>query len=128
MAIGDLASAKRKFTIDDVRAFAALTGDYNPIHLDELFAAQTLFKQRIVHGPLVITLVTTLFATELPGPGTIYLSHDVKYLHPVFINDEITGVVEVTNITEKNHIFVTTTCKNQHGITVLEGIARLKKL
>jgi 3-hydroxybutyryl-CoA dehydratase len=116
------------FTKADVELYAKLTGDYNPVHFDEEFAKTTIFGKPIVHGPLVLTFVTTLFATDLPGPGTVYLAHDVKYMKPVYIDDVITAVLEVKEITEKNHILVSTTCTNQHNEIVLTGLARLKKM
>jgi 3-hydroxybutyryl-CoA dehydratase len=127
LKIGDKISVKRIFTKNDVELFASLTGDYNPVHFDEKYASLTIFKKPIVHGPLVITMITTLFANNLPGPGTVYLSHDVKYFNPVFINDEIIGTVEIVDINEKQHIFVKTTCVNLNGDIILDGIARLKK-
>ncbi|MFZ0576538.1 MAG: MaoC family dehydratase [Psychrobacillus psychrotolerans] len=125
--IGDTATAKRKFGLEEVMAYAKLTGDFNPVHFDENYARGTIFKKPIVHGPLVITLITTLFANELPGPGSVYLSHEVKYFNPVYYEDEITGTLEVVAINEKQHIFIKTTCTNQNGILILDGIARLKK-
>lgn len=125
--VGTKFSVKKTFTAVDVKAFASLTGDYNPVHFDEEYAATTIFKKPIVHGPLVITMITTVFANNLPGPGTVYLSHDVKYINPVYINDEIIGVVEIIEITEKQHILVKTTCINNDGDIILDGIARLKK-
>ena len=121
-------SKQKKFTKADVELYAQLTGDYNPVHFDEEFAKTTIFGKPIVHGPLVLTFVTTLFATDLPGPGTVYLSHDVKYIKPVFIGDDITAILEVNEITERNHILISTTCKNQHDEVVLTGLARLKKM
>lgn len=125
--VGQKAYASKIFDEDTVLAYAQLTGDYNPVHFDENFAKETIFKKPIVHGPLVITLITTLFANELPGPGSVYLSHDVKYLLPVYHNDVITASVEVIEINSKNHIFLKTICKNQNEEVVLSGIARLKK-
>ncbi len=125
--IGDIAKVTRVFDLEAGLAFAALTGDFNPVHFDDEYTKNTIFKKPIVHGPLVITLVTTLFAKELPGPGSIYLSHDVKYMHPVFYGDEITAIVEVVDINEKQHLFLKTTCVNQKGDIILDGIARLKK-
>lgn len=124
--IGSKASQSKRFTKHDVKSYADLTGDYNPIHFDEEFAKGTLFKRPIVHGPLVITLITTMFANVLPGPGSVYLSHEVKYRHPVYINDEITGIIEVIDINIKNHIIIQTSCINQDGTLILEGVARLK--
>ncbi|RZJ34870.1 MAG: MaoC family dehydratase [Flavobacterium sp.] len=127
LRIGQTAHASRTFTKEDVRAFGDLTGDFNPIHFDEQYASRTMFGKPIVHGPLVITLVTTMFANELPGPGSVYLSHDVKYFLPVYYGDTISASLEIVDINEKNHIFVRTTCTNQDGKLVLDGIARLKK-
>ena len=124
--IGDTAKATRVFDLKAGLIFAELTGDFNPVHFDEAFSKNTIFNKPIVHGPLVITLVTTLFAHELPGPGSIYLSHDVKYLRPVYYGDEITATLEVIDVNEKQHIFIKTTCFNQNGDIVIDGIARLK--
>ena len=125
--IGDEVTKQRKFTSEDVREFAKLTGDFNPVHFDELHAKNTIFKKPIVHGPLVITLITSIFANELPGPGTVYLAHEVKYLHPVYHNEMIIGNVKIVDINLHGHIFVNTTCKNTKGNIILTGIARLKK-
>lgn len=126
--INSFFSKSKTFTSEDVELYARLTGDYNPVHFDEEFAKNTIFGKPIVHGPLVLTFVTTLFATDLPGPGTVYLSHDVKYLRPVYIGDEITAKLEIIEITDKQHIFVSTICTNKKGETVLSGVARLKKM
>lgn len=121
-------STTKRFTNEDVELYAKLTGDYNPVHFDLEFAKNTIFGKPIVHGPLVLTFVTTLFATDLPGPGTVYLAHDVKYLKPVYINDEITATLKVIEITEKNHILISTICTNQLNEIVMSGVARLKKM
>lgn len=126
--IGQKATATRVFDRKSVELFAELTGDYNPVHFDDAYAANTIFGKPIVHGPLVITLVTTLFAHELPGPGSIYLSHDVRYIRPVYHGDEITAVLEVTHINDKGHVFISTKCINQNKEIVIEGLARLKKV
>ncbi len=126
--INSIFSKSKTFTSKDVELYAQLTGDYNPVHFNEEFAKNTIFGKPIVHGPLVLTFVTTLFATDLPGPGTVYLSHDVKYLRPVYIGDEITATLEVIEVTDKQHIFVRTICINKKGETVLSGVARLKKM
>jgi 3-hydroxybutyryl-CoA dehydratase len=128
IVIGQKAFAKRKFDAQSVKLFAELTGDYNPIHFDKDYASKTIFGKPIVHGPLVLTLITTLFAKELPGPGSVYLSHDIKFIRPVYYDDEITAVFEVTDVNPRGHIFINTIAKNQNDETVIEGIARLKKM
>jgi 3-hydroxybutyryl-CoA dehydratase len=125
--IGQKAFATKKFDERSVNLFAELTGDYNPLHFNKEYAENTIFKKPIVHGPLVLTLVTTLFAKELPGEGSIYLSHTIKFIKPVYYNDEITATIEVVDIDSKRHIFINTICINQFNEVVIEGIARLKK-
>jgi acyl dehydratase len=125
--VGQKAETTKVFDKDMVLNFAKLTGDFNPIHFEEEYAKNTIFKKPIVHGPLVLTLITTMFANEIPGPGSIYMSHDVRYFLPVYYDDAITGILEVIEINSKNHIFIKTTCKNQNGEIVLDGVARLKK-
>ncbi|SCY39591.1 MaoC family dehydratase [Flavobacterium caeni] len=125
--VGQQVKVSRIFDAATVRAYAELTGDFNPVHFDAGYAADTIFGKPIVHGPLVLTLITTLFANELPGPGSVYLSHDVKYQLPVFYDDEITAILTVTAINEKQHVFIETLAINQNGQTVISGMARLKK-
>jgi 3-hydroxybutyryl-CoA dehydratase len=125
--IGQKAFSTKKFDERSVNLFAELTGDYNPIHFNKEYAENTIFKKPIVHGPLVLTLITTLFAKELPGAGSIYLSHTIKFLKPVYFDDEITAILEVVDINPKGHIFINTICINQFDEVVIEGIARLKK-
>lgn len=125
--IGQKAFATKKFDERSVNLFAELTGDYNPIHFNKEYAKKTIFKKPIVHGPLVLTLITTLFAKELPGAGSIYLSHTIKFIKPVYFDDEITAILEVVDISVKGHIFINTICVNQNDDVVIEGIARLKK-
>ncbi len=126
--IGQQAITIKKFDKQSVKLFAELTGDYNPIHFDEAYAEKTIFKKPIVHGPLVLTLITTLFAKELPGPGSVYLSHEIKFIRPVYYDDVITAILEVTDISPKGHVFISTICKNQKNEIVIEGNARLKKM
>ena len=124
--IGAVAEAKRIFTAELVENYAKLTGDYNPVHFDDKFAQHTIFRKPIVHGPLVLTLITTLFANKLPGAGSVYLSHDLKFVAPVYHNDEVTAYLKIIEITSKNHCIIETKAYNQDGIIVIEGIARIK--
>ena len=118
--IGDSASMKKAFLDEDVRAFAEISGDKNPIHLDDGYAAETRFGKRIVHGILTSGLISALLGMELPGPGKI------NFRAPVFIGDTITGTVTVTNIREdKPVITLDTICINQEGIVVIDGQAIL---
>ena len=125
--VGQIVEKKKVFNKEYVMAYAKLTGDFNPVHFDEAYASKTIFQKPIVHGPLVLTMITTMFANELPGAGSVYLSHEVNYFAPVYHNDEITARLEVIEINNKNHIFIKTTCFNQENKIVLDGKARLKK-
>lgn len=127
LKVGDKISRSKVFDKNMVLAYGKLTGDFNPVHFDESYASKTIFGRPIVHGPLVLTFVTTLFANDLPGSGTVYLGHEVRYFKPVFYDDKITATLEVLEINNKNHIFIKTTCINQNQEIILDGIARLKK-
>lgn len=123
---GDIHTYYKVFTIEDVKKYADLTGDFNPIHFDEDYTKNTQFKKPIIHGPLLLTFVTTLFAKEIPGPGSVYLGHELKFLAPVYPNETIKIELEVIEVNSKNHIFIKTNCFNEENIKVLEGVARLK--
>jgi acyl dehydratase len=124
MQIGDTASMTKIFTEADIVAFAHASGDHNPVHLDEEFAAGAMFGKRIAHGMLVAGLISAILGTQLPGPGTIYLNQTIKFKAPVFIGDEITATAEVINIREgKPIVTLATTCRNQAGNVVIEGEA-----
>lgn len=126
LKVGDFATATRIYSAEDVRRFAELVNDFNPVHFDEEYAQKTIFGRPIVHGPFVITLITSIFASELPGPGCIYMSQDVRYIAPVYIGDEITARVELIEVTEKGHYVLKTECINNAGVLVITGTAKAK--
>lgn len=120
------AKATRIQTITDemVRTFATLTGDANPVHLDEAYAATTRFGKRIAHGMLAASLISAALANDLPGPGTVYLSQTLQFKAPVYLGDTITAVIEVKSVREDKPIAtLITTCINQDNVVVLEGEA-----
>ncbi|KAB2862287.1 MAG: MaoC family dehydratase [Anaerolineae bacterium] len=124
---GASASRTKTFTDEDVRTFAHLTGDTNPVHLDADYAATTVFGQRIVHGILTSALISAVLANDLPGPGTIYLGQNLKFKKPVFIGDTITATVTISQVrAERKIITFETTCTNQNGEVVIEGEATVK--
>lgn len=126
LKIGDSASLTKTFTDEDVRSFAKISGDTNPVHLDDDFAAGTRFKRRLVHGMLTAGLISAVLGTKLPGPGSIYLSQSITFRAPVFINDTITAAVTVSGIREdKPIVTLETVCMNQDGAVVLDGEAVL---
>lgn len=124
LKIGDSAELTKVITEALVQDFARVIGDFNPLHLDEAYAQRTRFKGRIAHGALIIGLFSNILGNILPGHGTIYLSHEIKFLAPVRIGDAITARVEVTElIPEKNRVKFRTVCLNQKGEIVVDGFA-----
>ncbi len=110
----------------DVVGFAELTGDRNPIHLSEHFAAKTPFKGRIAHGLYTASLISAVIGTRLPGPGAIYVSQTLRFLAPVKIGDTVDAIVEVAElIAPKQRARLTCKCKVGDTI-VLEGEAVVK--
>ena len=115
---------ERKITEKDIDNFAKLTGDNNPVHTNLDFAKKTIFKQKVAHGFLSASLISTLIATKLPGPGSIYLSQNLKFLAPVFIDDLVRVKVTVKEIDhEKKKVKLQTECfKNEKKIISGEAI------
>ncbi|MFN8381671.1 MAG: MaoC family dehydratase [Anaerolineales bacterium] len=121
---GEKASRTKIISDDVIRAFAELTGDTNPVHLDDSYAAGTRFGRRIAHGMIAAGLVSATLANDLPGAGTVYLGQTLQFKAPVYPNDTITATVEVKSIrADKSIAVLSTTCKNQDSIIVLEGEA-----
>jgi len=124
LKVGDSAQISKTITETDITDFAKVTGDFNPVHLDQAYAEKTIFKGRIAHGLLSVGLLSNVLGNILPGHGTIYLSQEVKFLAPVRIGDTITARVEVMElIPEKNRVKFRTTCINQEGKIVVDGTA-----
>ena len=124
LKVGDAAEIRKTIADEDVRAFAELTGDRNPVHLDEEYAAGTRFGRRIAHGMLGASLISAVLANELPGRGTVYLSQTLKFTAPVFLGDTVTARVVVKHVREdKPVVTLETYCTNGRGERVVEGEA-----
>ncbi len=122
--IGQKAELKRTVTEEDIEKFADVSGDRNPIHLDEEFAKKTIFQGRIAHGMLSAAFISTVLASKLPGPGSIYLKQELIFKKPIRIGDTIIITVEVIDKDdEKERITLRTTCTNQHNEMVVDGKA-----
>ena len=122
---GMTAVFSKTVTEADIVLFAGITGDTNPVHLDEEFAKPTMFKGRIAHGMLTAGFVSTVFGTKLPGPGCIYMSQSLKFKGPVKIGDTVLARVTVNTIDrEKARVTFATTCHVGDKI-VLDGEAQL---
>src|SRR5215204_2540680 len=122
--LGDKASRVTLITDHMIRTFAEISGDTNPIHLDDEYAATTRFGRRIAHGMIAAGLISATIANDLPGPGTVYLSQTLQFKAPVFPGDTITTTVEVKSVRpDKPIVTLITSCKNQSDAVVLTGEA-----
>ncbi|HMF55373.1 MAG TPA: MaoC family dehydratase [Pyrinomonadaceae bacterium] len=122
--VGDTAAISKTIMDEDVRAFADLTGDYNPVHLDEEFARKTRFGRRIAHGMLSASLLSAVLANQLPGRGTVYLSQTLQFVAPVYLGDTVTARVTVVKVREdKPIVTLATVCLNQRDEPLIKGEA-----
>jgi 3-hydroxybutyryl-CoA dehydratase len=122
--VGDQASITKTFTDEDVRTFAQISGDKNPIHLDDDHARNTQFGQRLVHGILTTGLISAILGMKIPGPGSVYLSQTLNFRAPVYIGDTITATATVSNIRQDKPIAtLDTICQKQDGTIVIDGQA-----
>ena len=131
LSIGMGASLSHTVTREDITRFAALTGDYNPIHVDEEFVREFCLGkkplgQNIAHGMFGAGILSAVLGTKLPGHGGVYMQQTLSFKKPVFIGDTITGKVEITHLNrEKYHIRLSTICVNQDNVVVIDGSALL---
>jgi len=126
---GDTVRWRHEVTVEEVDAFARLSGDVNPLHLDGAFAEQRGFHGRVVHGALVTAYISRMLGTELPGPGCLWLSQTTRFAQPVYIGEPIEVVVRVTHKSESLRMLVLeTTVQNPRGETVLSGEAKVTVL
>lgn len=124
MTVGQSAEFSKTVTESDICAFAGITGDFNPAHVNEAYAVSTRFGGRIAHGLLSAGFVSAVLGTQLPGPGTVYLSQTLQFTAPVHIGDTITARVTVRELfPERNRLILDTICLNQLGVQVLTGEA-----
>lgn len=124
LGIGDHAEFSKTITEADVILFAGITGDLNPAHVNQVWAEGTRFKGRIAHGMLSGGIISAVIGMYLPGPGTIYVSQELRFMAPVHLGDTITARVEVKEIImDKNRVRLQTTCHNQENVMVVDGTA-----
>ena len=123
-SIGDSAEITKTIDDADIQAFADVTGDHNPVHVDDAFAKTTRFGRRIAHGMLTASLISAVLANKLPGEGSVYLGQTLQFVAPVFPGDEVTARVVVKEIREDKPIVkLETTCVNQRSEVVIRGEA-----
>ncbi|MEZ9877416.1 MaoC family dehydratase [Vibrio breoganii] len=123
--VGMSVSYSQTVTDADVKQFAGLSGDHNPVHVDEEFATASRFKRRIAHGLISGSFFSALFGTKLPGPGCVYVSQSFNFKRPVYLGDTVTAIATVKSIDEaKRRVFFDTVCKVRNK-TVIDGTAEL---
>lgn len=124
--VGQKATWTRTITEADVNAFAGITGDFNPLHVDSEFASRSRFRERIAHGMLTAGVISAVLGMRLPGPGGIFLSQTLKFLKPVRLGDTITAEAEVLSYRpDKRILTLRTICTNQRGEAVVDGEATM---
>lgn len=124
--VGAVAEFSKTISEHDVYQFAGITGDFNSVHINKVAAEESIFKNRICHGMLVGSFVSTVLGMYLPGPGTIYLGQYLKFLKPVFIGETITAKVEIIEYLKDDIIKLNTVVVNQDNVEVITGEAIVK--
>ena len=125
LKVGQKAELKKKITENDIQQFAELTGDNNPVHINNEFAERTIFKKKIAHGFLSASFISTVIATKLPGPGSVYLKQSLKFLAPVFIDEEIAVNVSITEVNKERGRVKLLTEGFKSGNKILTGEAEI---
>jgi len=128
LKVGMTGVITKQVTEDDVDTFARVTGDYNPMHVDEEFAEKTQFHKRIAHGMLSAGLISACIGNKMPGPGAIYLNQTLRFNKPVYFGDVLVATVKVERIDQKAHFQIatlSTIVTNQNGDVVTEGEAQI---
>ena len=123
--IGMKASYSQTITDTDIKAFAGISGDRNPVHMDEEYASNSRYKKRIAHGLMTASYFSALFGTKIPGEGCVYVSQTLNFKKPVYVGDTVTATVEVFNVDlEKFRVFFRTVCRVKQRI-VTDGVAEI---
>ncbi|MCY9806362.1 MaoC family dehydratase [Lentilactobacillus senioris] len=126
--LGMMGTFSKRVTRQDVEDFAKVTGDFNPMHMDDGFANQTQFHERIAHGMISAGMISACIGTQMPGPGAIYLGQTLRFNKPVHFDDVLVVNVEITKIDQKKHfklVTLKTTVTNQDGEVVTDGEAQI---
>jgi 3-hydroxybutyryl-CoA dehydratase len=123
--VGTCASVEKQMVLEDVVSFAGISKDFNPVHLDAEYAAQTRFKKPIVHGLMASSLFSGIFGMQLPGEGCVYKSQSLKFKRPIYIGDVVVAQVEVIRVEPAQKVvFFRTTC-SVGGRVVIDGEAEI---
>ena len=123
LAVGDKGAFTKTISEQDVFAFADISGDFNPLHIDEEYAKRSVFGRRIAHGILTAGIISTVLGAEIPGLGTIFVELHIKFLKPVFLGDTVTATATVMEIVNPKRVRMMVACLNQQGEDVAVGNA-----
>lgn len=123
LEVGQTANYAKTITEADVVLFAGISGDDNPVHINAEYAAQTMFKDRIVHGMFSAALISAVLGTRMPGPGAIYIDQQISFKAPVYIGDTVTATATVVEINEQRRRVTLKTVCTVKGKIVAEGVA-----
>lgn len=121
--VGDSASFTKTVTETDVILFSGISGDMNPAHIDEISAKKGMFKERVAHGMLGASFISTVLGMKLPGPGAIYLEQDLKFMKPIYIQDTITATVTIKEIDRRGRLTLDTSVTNHRDEVIIMGEA-----
>lgn len=124
--VGQSAQISKTITETDVYNFAGICGDFNSLHINKAAAEKSIFGQRIAHGALLSSFISTVLGMYLPGDGTIYLKQEVRYRKPVYFEDTITAKATIQKIFENGNALLETCAFNQNGECVIDGTALVK--
>ncbi len=118
-------SYSQTITDADIKAFAGISGDRNPVHMDEDYAQNSRYKRRIAHGMMSASYFSALFGTKIPGEGCVYVAQSLQFKRPVYVGDTVVATVKVTKVDlDKRRVFFRTTCKVRNKV-VIDGEAEL---
>ena len=117
--IGMSESYSQTISEADVKAYAGISGDRNPVHMDDEYAEKSRYKKRIAHGMISSSFFSALFGTKLPGPGCVYVNQSLNFKRPVYIEDIVTAIITVTKIDEiKSRVYFDTVCKVKNKVVI----------
>lgn len=121
--VGQKAEIRRKITRSEVLSFAKLSGDRNPLHCDETYPKKCGYHGAIVHGAFLNALISSVISGKLPGKGTVYISQNIRYIRPLYVGEEVTVSVKITELLPDGKICLRTDCKNAKGERIAIGKA-----
>ncbi len=123
LRVGDSGTFSKTISEQDVFSFAHISGDYNPLHIDEEYARRSVFEHRVAHGILTAGIISTVLGSEIPGVGTIFVELHIRFLKPVYFGDTVSAIATVTEIVNPKRVRLMVACQNGAGQDVAIGHA-----